>query len=75
MAGTFQFRWGVFVAAFALGMLYVYISEPAFQVVVKYPTPYDCDSIVYNALRGGCYKFSAKEVECTRAAVATPVAA
>lgn len=71
---AYRIRWGVFLAAFALGMLYVYVTEPAFQVMLKYPTPYD-RNIIYHDLGGGCYTYVAKEVPCTKDAVVQPVPA
>jgi hypothetical protein len=73
--GVFHFRWGWFIAAFALGIFAVYVIEPAYDVVKKYPTPFDSESTVYTDMGGSCYMYKAKEVPCTRAAIAQPVAA
>jgi len=74
MAG-FQVRWGVLVSAFAFGMFMVYVLEPPYELIHKFPTPYDADTLVYHDMAGGCYMFKAREVPCTKDAVAQPVGA
>jgi hypothetical protein len=71
----FRIRWGVLLAAFAVGIFIVYTTEPAFEVVPKFPTPFDCDRVVYHDLTGGCYMFKAEEVACDSSAESQPVGA
>ena len=53
-----------FFAAFALGLLYCYLSAPSPQVVIKFPTPYNADTTVYTDESDTCYKYAAEKVSC-----------
>jgi hypothetical protein len=70
---SFKFNILAFVIAFALGIFYVYFSSPAQNIVVKYPTPYNSNKIVYKGLNDECYKFKTKEVKCTDKAIDQPI--
>ncbi len=69
----FHFNIAAFIVAFVIGIIYVYIDAPKARIVVKYPTPYNANKIVYKGLNEDCYKFKAIEVECTKDAVAQPI--
>ena len=69
----FKFNIAAFVVAFVLGIFYVYFSSPVKQIVVKYPTPYNSNKIVYKGLNGDCFKFKAKEVQCNKKAIDQPI--
>jgi len=45
--GEFKFNFFAFIIAFAIGIFYVYISTPKPKIVIKYPTPYNSNKIVY----------------------------
>ena len=53
-----------FFAAFAAGLLFCYVFTPAPQVVVKFPSPYNADSVVYRDKADTCYKYAAEKVSC-----------
>ena len=55
-----------FFAAFALGLLFCYILTPPPEVVIKFPTPYNADEIVYKDGTDTCYKYAAEQISCPR---------
>jgi hypothetical protein len=62
---SFRINWISFVVAFLLGTVYIYISEPPVRTVIKYPTPYNVNKIVYKNENEQCYMYNAEEVKCT----------
>ena len=70
---VFKFNFLAFIVAFAIGILYVYISTPKPKIVIKYPTPYNCNKIVYRNDNDICYKYSLEEVKCTDNAIEQPL--
>jgi hypothetical protein len=42
-------------------------------MIIKYPTPYNAENIVYKGLSGDCYKFKMNEVECTDDTIDQPI--
>lgn len=62
-----------FIIAFAVGILYVFIDTPKQRNVIKYPTPYNSNKMVYKGLTDECYKFKVKEVKCTDKAIPQPI--
>jgi hypothetical protein len=71
--GEFKFNFFAFIIAFAIGIFYVYISTPKPKIVIKYPTPYNCNKIVYRNDNDICYKYSVEEVKCTDKAIDQPL--
>jgi hypothetical protein len=53
-----------FFIAFVLGMLYVYLSTPEPDILIKYPVPEHSDNIIYKDHADVCYKYSSEEVSC-----------
>lgn len=53
-----------FFLAFAIGLLYCYISKPAPQIVMKFPSPYNAGKVTYKKEDGSCYKVRANKSEC-----------
>jgi hypothetical protein len=53
------------IGSFFIGMLFVYAFKPKYEVVFKFPNPYNIDTTVYSDSNGQCYKYSMKEVSCT----------
>lgn len=70
---TFKFNVLSFFVAFMLGIFYVYISSPKPRIIVKYPTPYNADKLLYQNDSGECFKFNIKEVECDKNAIPQPI--
>lgn len=69
----FRINWLSFFLAFILGIFYVYISSPPIRNVIKYPTPYNANKIVYMNHDNQCYKYNADEVKCTEASLTQPI--
>ncbi len=70
---TFKINWISFFVAFLLGIFYVYISSPPIRSVIKYPTPYNANKIVYSNHNKQCYKYNAEEVKCTETSITQPI--
>ena len=50
-----------FIAAFCVGILYVYLIAPAPQVVLKFPSPYNAGRITYKDKANNCYQYKAEK--------------
>jgi hypothetical protein len=57
-----------FFAAFLLGILYVYLGEPAIRYLIRHPTPENAGKIIYkdsgNPLASKCFIYKLEEVSC-----------
>ena len=62
--GLFKIHLYYFVAAFAFGMLIVYLSTPPPEVIIKFPSPYNVGNVIYTDKADTCYKYTAKDVAC-----------
>ena len=60
----FRFRFGYFLAAFLVGLVFAYILSPENEVVIKFPSPVNAGSIVYDKGDGECFKYVAEKNEC-----------
>jgi hypothetical protein len=69
----FKFNFIVFFLAFAIGMFFVYISTPKQKVIIKYPTPYNSNKIIYKNENDICYKYDVEEVKCGDNAIIQPI--
>lgn len=54
----------IFLIAFCVGLLYVYITLPQPQVVIKYPTPFNAGIITYSDRNGVCYQYHIHQTDC-----------
>jgi hypothetical protein len=54
----------IFIVAFAISVLVVYIIQPAPTVVYKFPNPENVDKYTYKGDDDECYKYKANEVKC-----------
>jgi hypothetical protein len=71
---TFNFNIFAFIIAFAIGIFYIYVSTPKPKVVIKYPTPYNANRIVYKHNdTNTCYKYMAEEVKCSDKTIEQPI--
>ena len=70
---VFKFNFIAFFCAFALGILFVYLSAPKQKIIIKYPTPYNSNKIVYKNENDFCYKYNVTEVKCTDKAINQPI--
>lgn len=54
-----------FIIAFAVGMLYVYLTTPRPEIVEKFPSPFNAGTIKYKEEDNNrCFVFNAKKTEC-----------
>ena len=56
----------VFLISLAVGLLFVYLSNPDPTIIYVYPTPDNVNKINYKDKAGNCFKFSANEVTCPK---------
>jgi len=70
---TFKFNYLAFILAFAFGILFVYLSAPKQKIVIKYPTPYNVDKVVYRNQNDICYKYKLEEIKCSDNAINQPI--
>lgn len=52
-----------FVLALIVGLLYVYYYTPEPVIIIKYPTPFNLDTI-YKDNANTCYRYDIKKSEC-----------
>ncbi len=55
----------VFIISFFIGMFMVYITVPYPEIVIKFPTPYNSNKIVYKDSADMCYVYDSKETTCS----------
>lgn len=56
-----------FLASFVVGLLFVYLTTPARQVVIKFPSPLNAGRVVYrNAAGDSCFKYRADKGSCPK---------
>ena len=53
-----------FLIAFAVGMFFVYITQPMPEIIYKHPTPENAGKIIYRDKQENCYKYVATEITC-----------
>lgn len=53
----------VFIMSFGVGLLIVYMIQPAPTIVIKFPTPLNAGKVIYRE-DDTCFKYSAEEVSC-----------
>ena len=69
----FRMNWLSFFLAFILGIFNYKFNSPPIRNVIKYPTPYNANKIVYMNHDNQCYKYNAEEVKCTEASLTQPI--
>ena len=70
---SFKFNYLAFIIAFGVGILYVYLSAPKPKIIIKYPTPYNVNKVVYKNENDICYKYNAEEIKCNDKAIMQPI--
>lgn len=53
-----------FIVAFAVGLLFCYITHPKPNVVMKFPSPVNAGQVTYKNHDDSCYKYKAEKVSC-----------
>lgn len=56
----------IFLISLAVGLFFVYITQPDRKNVYVFPTPENIEKVQYKDITDSCYKFSAKEVTCPK---------
>lgn len=55
----------IFIISFAIGILYIYLSQPTKEVVYRFPNPTNVNHLVYKDKNDGCYKYKLEERNCS----------
>ena len=53
-----------FLVALFVGLLIVYTTTPHPDIVIKYPTPDNSSTLVFEDDSDNCYKFNTEQVSC-----------
>jgi len=54
----------VFLISVAIGIFFVYLSQPSPTMIYVYPTPDNVDKVEYKDKADNCFKFESQEVRC-----------
>ena len=54
----------VFLISIAIGLFFVYLSQPSPTIIYVYPTPDNTDRVEFKDKAGNCFQFEAQEVNC-----------
>lgn len=73
MERVFKLNIYSFIIALIIGLIYIHISTPKPRAIIKYPTPYNTNKLVYKNVDDNCYKFKYTEVECSKTAIDQPL--
>jgi hypothetical protein len=59
-----HFVWWSFALGLIVGIFGIFFVKPTMATIFKYPTPNECDKLIYKDKNGICYKYTTKEVNC-----------
>lgn len=68
----FCLHWPIFLVSLGLGILYIYSTNPAPKIVLKFPSPYNAGKVVYHDQADDCFVFEATKVPCPKNAKKQP---
>jgi len=54
----------VFIVSLAVGLFFVYITNPEPEIIYIYPTPENVKKVQYQDKANNCYDFHQTEVSC-----------
>ena len=54
----------VFLISFAVGLFFVYLSQPSPTKIYVYPTPDNINKVQYKDKADNCFQFESQEVRC-----------
>ena len=54
-----------FLISFAVGLLYIYLTDDYKKVIVVYPTPMNIDKQLYVDKANNCFKYNLQEDVCS----------
>ena len=55
----------VFLISVAIGLFFVYLSQPSPTTIYVYPTPDNINKVQYKDKADNCFQFETQEVRCT----------
>ena len=55
-----------FIISFAIGLFFVYITNPKYQTIYVYPNIENTEKIQYKDSAGTCFKLKPKQVQCSK---------
>jgi hypothetical protein len=70
---VFRFNFIAFFIAFFIGISYVYLSAPKQKIIIKYPTPYNSNKIIYKNESDLCYTYEVEDIKCNNKAIEQPI--
>jgi hypothetical protein len=53
-----------FLISLAIGLLFVYLTEPPHKVVYVYPTPENIGKIEYRDKANNCFEYNMQTIKC-----------
>lgn len=53
-----------FLISFAVGVLYIYLTDDYKKVIIVYPTPANVDKNVFQDKSNNCFKYRLSEAKC-----------
>jgi hypothetical protein len=56
----------IFLISLAIGLFYVYLSNPEPKVIYVYPTPENINQLQFKDKASNCFEFKASEVKCPK---------
>lgn len=62
-----------FLFSFFIGIFIVYVITPIPEIIIKFPTPDNINTITYKDKSDICYKYRSKEVPCDNKSIETPL--
>jgi len=68
-----QFSFLSFFLGLAIGTVVNHLNTPSSTKIIKYPSPFNAEKVIYKGLSGDCYKVSAKSVKCSSEAIKQPI--
>lgn len=54
-----------FLVSFAVGLLYIYLTDDYKKVIIVYPTPMNKDKKLYIDKANNCFKYNLTEASCS----------
>ena len=54
-----------FLISFAIGLLYIYLTDDYKKVIVVYPTPMNTEKKIYVDKANNCFKYKLSEASCS----------
>lgn len=58
----FDFKY--FLISFAIGLLYIYITNEYKKVIVLYPNPHNLNKYTYKDKADNCFKYELEKTKC-----------